>query len=262
MRYLKNYIIRVLVAFVIINLINNGALYENVKNRVIESYNLKYYDNSDKIVVDKTIKSVKSKDKLVKNNKYEKNVAESNNDVEFAIIREDKAVFWCSDEILVEINNKNMPENGNLYLNKAFGEINKALKIRFKVVGYSSDTPMVDSYLRGGSEIRPVLIGWNTPEESDILFEGALGGAVANPAKVDNNYRLVTGAVAFNTQYNESENKFDIVNLYVHELLHVLGLGHSHDKDDIMFTHIGESTKSLSERAGIKELSEKLRCIS
>jgi isoaspartyl peptidase/L-asparaginase-like protein (Ntn-hydrolase superfamily) len=78
LRYLKNYIIRVLVAFVIINLINNGALYENVKNRVIESYNLKYYDNSDKIVVDKTIKSVKSKDKLVKNNKYEKNVAESN----------------------------------------------------------------------------------------------------------------------------------------------------------------------------------------
>ena len=69
---MKNYIIRLLVAFVIINLINNGALFENIKNRVIESYNLKYYDNSDKIVANKTIKSVKSKEKLVKNNKYEK----------------------------------------------------------------------------------------------------------------------------------------------------------------------------------------------
>lgn len=262
MRYLKNYMIRVLVAFVIINLINNGALFENVKNRVIESYNLKYYNNSDKIVADKTIKSVKSKEKLVKNNKKEKNIVEGNNEVEFAVIREDKPVFWCSDEILVEINNKNMPENGSIYLNKAFGEINKALKIRFKVVGYSSDTPKVDSYLRGGSEISPVLIGWSTPEESDLLLEGALGGAVGNPAKVDNNYRLVTGAVAFNTQYNDSERKFDLVNLYVHELLHVLGLGHSHDKDDIMFTHIGESTKSLSERVDIRELSEKLRCVS
>jgi hypothetical protein len=262
LRYLKNYIIRVLVAFVIINLVNNGALFENVKNRVIESYNLKDNNNNAKIVVDKTIKSVKSREKLVKNNNKEKNIVESNHEVEYAIIRDNEPVFWCTDEILVEINNKNMPENGNIDLNKAFGEINKALGIRFKVVGYSNDIPMIESYKRGGEEIKPVLIGWSTPNESDLLLKGALGGAVGNPAKVDNSYRLVTGAVAYNTEYNDSERKFNRVNLYVHELLHVLGLGHSHDKDNIMFTHIGENTKSLLERDDIKQLSKKLRCIS
>jgi hypothetical protein len=262
--YIKRYLTRLFIAFIIINIVQNGALLEQIKDRY------QNYANISKNMVILESKDVKKislqKESKSKVENEKKVVIDENVDIEYSIYRDNQPVFWCKDKIDVEINNKNMPEGANNDLIRAFGEIRNMLGINFNVVGFSNDTPSVDSYLRKGGETTPVLIGWSTPEESDLLLKGASGGAVSNPALTTEGYRLVTGAVAYNIDHNNLYAKgigdgMSRVNLYVHELLHVLGLGHSEKENNIMYTHISEKTNSISKIGNLKFISESLKCV-
>ena len=257
--YAKRYIVRMLIAFVVVNIVNNGALLEKITTQVKNSY------SNGKEATNNSVKVIKKapKEKIV--NKTKKVITHiEKSEPSFTLIKENKPVLWCVNKINLEINKDNMPEGALVDLNWAIDEIEKKLSIRLEIIGETLSKPMRGSYQREEG-IPAVILGWSTFNETDLLPRGASGAAVANPAKIDGEYRLVTGAVVFNTDHDKfyrpgNGSGMHRGNLYLHELLHIVGLGHSEQKNDIMFTHINQETSHGLDEHDSELLKDILAC--
>lgn len=261
MRYAKRYVIRMLVAFVIVNIVNNGALFERISTQVKNSYT---YNKEQSLKPIKVVKKEQKKSIASKPKKGAEVVEDS--EPSFTLIKDNKPVLWCVEKINLEINKENMPEGALEDLNWAINKIDSDLSIKFEIIGESIHKPMRNSYQRE-TGIPAVLIGWSASFETDLLPRGASGATVANPAKINGEYRLVTGAVVFSTDHDKfyrpgNGTGMHRGNLYLHELLHILGVAHSDEKENIMFSHINQKTEAGLGEQEIQILKTLLSCAS
>ncbi|WP_205471569.1 matrixin family metalloprotease [Nocardioides sp. SYSU D00038] len=107
----------------------------------------------------------------------------------------------------------------------------------------------------------PVLIGWATPDEVPALRGDTIGVGGSSTAPRQGRPRFVTGSVAldgpaYRTMARQGDGDQQRLVL-VHELVHVLGLDHVDDRDQLMYPqYIGQDGLGEGDRAGLAELHE------
>lgn len=125
----------------------------------------------------------------------------------------------------------------------AFDEVATLTGLDF-VLGTTDEVPTT-TWARSSAGVPPVLIAWVTPSQTDI-FTTAAGATVANPSGTGTERGIVTGAIGLNA---ERRHEFlsaagpgqTVRNLLLHEIGHLLGLGHS-DHAVLMNPVVGESS--------------------
>lgn len=165
-------------------------------------------------------------------------------------------VTWaCQARIEIEVNPQGAPRGDEDQLASAVARVNEASGFTFVVAGESTDRDFEDRYRRS------VLLGWADEEEVAGL-EGSvagLGGAtyVQGPG---GGGRAVGGSVVVDTDAGGGWlglGGIDLEVLLVHELLHVLGLGHSEDPSQLMAAeNSGQSELGEGDLAGLAALRE------
>jgi hypothetical protein len=177
----------------------------------------------------------------------------------FGRVEDGQPVRWCAPEIRLLINDSQAPAGALKDFRQAMAQVSVASGIRLHIVGNTDLVADSTSHLRAGDPYPEVLVSWARPHESDLMAAGASGVTTANPARTDAGMRLVTGAVIFNTDhdalYRPGFGKgMTRGNLYLHELIHLLGLGHV-DSDELMAATIGADTPaglSTGDREGLR----------
>jgi hypothetical protein len=186
--------------------------------------------------------------------------ADDEENYEFTRTEDGQPVRWCAPTIRILLNEQNASMGALTDFRKALALVSAASGINLQVVGSTDLVANRTSHLREGDPYPAVLVAWALPEESDLLIPEASGVAVANPARTDSGMRLVTGAVVFNRDhdvlYRPGFGKgMTRGNLYLHELGHLLGLGHVNGDGELMAERIGSDTHaglSAGDRAGLR----------
>lgn len=164
-------------------------------------------------------------------------------------------VTWgCDADIEIEVNPEGAPRGYEDPLASAVARVNEASGFTFVVTGETTDREFDDRYRR------TVLLGWADEEEVAGL-EGSvagLGGAnyVQGPG---GGGRAVGGSVVVDTDAGGwfGLGGIDLEVLLVHELLHVLGLGHTDDPTQLMAAeNSGQSELGEGDLAGLAALRE------
>lgn len=166
-----------------------------------------------------------------------------------------RPVTWpCEAPIEIEVNPQGAPRDHAEVLAAAVETINAASGFEFVVVGETDDRDFSDRS-RG-----PVLIGWADEAEVPGLAGtvAGLGGAtyLTGPG---GGGRAVGGSVVVDTDQGGwlGFGGMDQEILLVHELAHVLGLGHSDDPGQLMAAeHAGQEELGEADLAGLAALRE------
>jgi hypothetical protein len=137
------------------------------------------------------------------------------------------------------------PEGGDALVQWAFRQISAATGLSFVDDGPISEAPNTERASfqpdRYGDRWAPVLIAWSNPVEWPLLADGVLGRAGPAPFGLvgRDNERFVSGQAVFNGPELDlqlrtgDDNKTRAVLL--HELGHLVGLGHVTDPYQVMF---------------------------
>ncbi|MEI6363672.1 MAG: matrixin family metalloprotease [Actinomycetes bacterium] len=140
-----------------------------------------------------------------------------------------------------------------------FTKWGKASGLTFKYVG-EVPTKYDDATLTLTSDTHPsnrhIYIAFLRNADSSMLDERTVG--FATPTRVyPNNKEIVEGSVVMGIDYVKKVNRTHSMSLYLHELGHVLGLGHGSTKTDAMY-YIVDTTNELSPQdiAGIRSLTK------
>jgi hypothetical protein len=87
---------------------------------------------------------------------------------------------------------------------------------------------------------RNIAITFLSNDESTMLSTKVVG--FASPSKVfAESKEIVGGYAAFESEYIVRSKPKDRVNLFTHEIGHALGLGHSEDKNNVMYAMLDEN---------------------
>lgn len=168
-------------------------------------------------------------------------------------------VTWgCGADIELVVNPEGAPQGYEELVAGALGTVNAASSFTFLVVGESEDRNFFDRQ-RG-----PVLLGWADEDEVPQLAgpTAGLGGAsyLTGPG---GSGRAVGGTVVLDTDLPRGGwfgRGIDEEVVLVHELLHVLGLGHTDDASQLMAAeHVGQSGLGEGDLEGIRAL-ERAAC--
>ena len=158
------------------------------------------------------------------------------------------------------------PAGGQQLLEQAVAEISAATGLQFINDGATTEAPRQDRQPyqpdRYGERWAPVLITWSTPTEYPQLAGEVAGLGGSTSMQVNNSaYAYVTGLIALDTpdmqQTLQHPGGSDIVRAVImHELAHVLGLGHVEDPTQLMYgLSTGHNTAlAAGDRAGLARL--------
>jgi len=146
--------------------------------------------------------------------------------------------------IHVVVRPDNEPAGGRELLLAALAEVSAATGLQFLDDGVTDEPPgrarAAYQPERYGDRWAPVLITWSTTAESPDLAGGILGRAGPDPFGRDqDDQRFVTGSAVFNgpalgAQLSQGEDDKARAVL-LHELGHLVGLGHVTDPYQVMF---------------------------
>ncbi|WP_298887398.1 matrixin family metalloprotease [uncultured Serinicoccus sp.] len=165
-----------------------------------------------------------------------------------------RPVTWgCAARIDVEVNPEGAPQGYAELVASAVQRVNEASGFTFVVTGETEDREFQ------GRQRGPVLIGWADEEEVPELAgpTAGLGGAsyVVGPG---GDARSVGGMVVLDTDMPGGWlGGLDEETVLVHELVHVLGLGHSDDAGALMAAeNSGQDEFTDADLAGLAALEE------
>ncbi len=157
------------------------------------------------------------------------------------------------------VNPAGMPEGARPMIDRAIARISAASGLAFEDAGDTDRRPFTGSLVRlGGSN--PVVIGWADAGEYAELggdVAGLGGGAAEDGATGRLHY--VTGGVVLDrevfTAANVAERPRVMEAIVVHELAHVVGLGHVGEPMELMFgDNAGQVELGPGDREGLARL--------
>ena len=158
----------------------------------------------------------------------------------FSIQNKDIVLWPCSTKVQLLINKANAPEGSVTDMIHAVKRLEKLTNRKFIIKNTQTSLD-----LRALNSVRKnqVLIGWIDPENSDLLRDNTSGVSL----NAQTSSRIIKGLIALNIQHNERFNPGEgeglyRQNLYLHELLHMLGLEHTEDRSSLMYPSVVEST--------------------
>lgn len=163
-------------------------------------------------------------------------------------------VTWaCDATIEVEVNPQSAPEGYAELVDSAVGQVEEASGFALEVVGESDDREIRDR------DAGPVLLMWADEDEVPELAgpTAGIGGATYLRGPRGGG-RAIGGMVVLDTdQPRGFLRRADPEPVLVHELLHVLGLGHTEDRSQLMAPEYSRQ-RGLGEGdlAGLRALRE------
>jgi hypothetical protein len=137
------------------------------------------------------------------------------------------------------------PPDGAQWLRWAFGQLTAATGLRFVDDGTTDEAPSADRPVflprRYGDRWAPVLVTWATPAETPLISDTVLGlaGPRSFSAHGDRALRWVSGMAVFNGPALDRKlatgEEAKVAAVLLHELGHLVGLGHVADPYQVMF---------------------------
>lgn len=179
----------------------------------------------------------------------------------------DPAAWDRCRPIQVVINRFGQPAGADGLFEEALAEIASAAGVRFEVEGTTDEAPAFDrppTAARYGDRWAPVLLAWSHAGEVPEL-DGAvagLGGPTAVNEVGSDRLHLVTGLVILDApDFGEilagEDGRAVALGIVLHELAHLLGLGHVDDPDQLMYGAASEVTElQPGDLEGLARLAE------
>lgn len=165
--------------------------------------------------------------------------------------------------IHVVINPADAPPGGEQSVHNALARLSTATGLYFLVDGHSDQAPLTGRPDRDDDGWAPVLIGWGTERTNPTLAGSVagLGGSVAVSVDGPETERYVTGEVLLDADamrgFGSVRGHLDMESVAVHELAHVLGLGHVPADSELMSpTYIGIRELGPGDKAGLARLGQ------
>lgn len=154
------------------------------------------------------------------------------------------------------------PAGGLEVVKAALATVSEQTGITFRYDGTTAEVPSGGYLNQSWGRFKPLLIGWSTPSQSDMLSGGgtSLVGMArilwtgSYDAKGANHTQIASGVVALNSQVRAGLKGANSWYTYVlHELGHAVGLGHVDDDNELMRAIIPGhlSTYGSGDRTGL-----------
>lgn len=164
-------------------------------------------------------------------------------------------VTWpCEGTIPVQVNPQGAPEGYAELVGSAVARINDASGFTFEVVGETDDRTFFE---RGAG---PVLLGFADEQEVPALAgpTAGLGGAVHAQRAVGGPRTAVGGMVVLDVDlFTEGLSDPVAEAIVIHELAHVLGLGHTGTGGELMqAVSLGQTQLGSGDLSGLRHLRE------
>ncbi len=164
------------------------------------------------------------------------------------------------------VNITNAPSYGMQLVQNVFAELSQATGMTFQYDGTTSELPTQgrSAYTSSGQP-NPILIAWESNGQTDYLPTGndvGMGGQDITYNSTYHQYQAVSGQAAITTSYPLSQAQE--VDLVLHELGHVIGLGHSSSRSEIMYPYVQGSlnTYQSGDLTGLAQLGRAAGCLN
>ncbi len=168
---------------------------------------------------------------------------------------------------VVDINEA--PSYGLQLVQNAFSEISQATGLQFIYDGTTSELPSSSrpAYVNGAPN--PILVSWEHNGETSYLPSSNTSGEVVGMGgsqymynSAAGQYQYVSGEAAISSSYPLSED--ETIHLVLHELGHVIGLGHTNETSQIMYPYDEASpiTYQSGDLQGLAQLGLASGCLS
>jgi len=181
----------------------------------------------------------------------------------------DDPVTWdpCRP-LAVVVDDRTVPDGGARLLTEALGQVARATGLRIDDEGPTDEAPAehrAPVQERYGDRWAPILVAWSDPEATPALAGdvGGQGGNVAVRRDDASPYAYVTGMLVLDgPQMQESlqvrGGSDQVRSVILHELAHVVGLGHVDDPAELMYPEgqPGVTVFGPGDRAGLARLGQ------
>lgn len=143
------------------------------------------------------------------------------------------------------INAAGGPLEGTDLIRESFGELSRYTGLRFEFTGHTDEVPRrgreAVQIARYGNRFAPVVVAWATASTDADLAGNAAGYAGSTVVRTaDGSDVYVTGVVVLDAEQlhwdpGERVQRAGVKSLVLHELGHLVGLGHVNDTDQLMY---------------------------
>ena len=164
------------------------------------------------------------------------------------------------------VNTANAPSYGLQLVQEVFAELSQATGMTFQYDGPSSELPTQSrAAYNANGQPNPILVAWEANGQTDYLPTGSyvgMGGSVTIYNSTYQQYQTISGEAAISSSYPLSQAQE--VDLVLHELGHVIGLGHSSSTSEIMYPYVQGSlnTYQSGDLTGLAQLGRAAGCLN
>ncbi|CAG4926064.1 unnamed protein product [Acidithrix sp. C25] len=163
------------------------------------------------------------------------------------------------------VNTSEAPSWGLSLIKSAFAELHDATGITFVFDGTTATFPSSTYPGWQNGTPSPILVAWEHNGQTNYLPAGhnyvGMGGSSFTYSSSAGQYEYITGQAAISSSYNLSQGQ--TINLALHELGHVIGLGHTSQNSQIMYPYnqSNPTTYQSGDLAGLARLGLAAGCL-
>lgn len=174
---------------------------------------------------------------------------------EFLATQGDNPVTWNHCQaIRYQVNPKGAPADWQEIVHTAIEDVEDASGFVFADRGTTVKTQLIGAGLYPGNEWEPVLIVWSDRYQNQSLDGNVIGRGGSRTIEVNGVRRYVIGQVSLDSS---EKDPFETRMVLEHELGHVLGLDHTSDRDQLMYSaYHGQKGLGQGDIAGLKRLHD------